>query len=203
MRKLIIIALGCVLLVGCVTAPPRNPGNVCSIFYQYPKWYWQAKKVQKRWGMPVYVQMAFIYQESRFHAKAKPPHSRILFVIPWFTRVSSSYGYTQALKGTWQLYKRDSGNHGAKRSRFADAVDFVGWFGHTAHRKLGIPYNNAYALYLAYHEGIGGYARRSYLRKPWLIHVAHKVSYRSHLYQRQLWGCADKIPKQHWWSFLF
>ena len=58
--------------------------------------------------------------------------------------------------------------------------------------KAGIPRSDAYSLYLAYHEGIGGYKRKTYLQKPWLIQVAHKVKARSQLYQAQLNQCRDE-----------
>jgi len=44
-------------------------------------------------------------------------------------------------------------------------------------------------LYLAYHEGHGGYQRKSYLNKAWLKRVSDKVAYRARLFQRQLNAC--------------
>jgi len=196
--KFLLVGLSFLLLAGCVTPPPRNIQNICSIFQQYPKWYWAAKKSQQRWGVPVAVQMAIIYQESRFRAKAKPPRKKILWVIPWFTRVTSARGYSQALDGTWKEYERSTGDSGS-RSSFKDVANFIGWYGYRAHRRAGIPRNNAYELYLAYHEGIGGYKRRTYLKKRWLIRVARKVEYRARLYQRQLNGCRNRLKRRPWW----
>ena len=188
------------LLVGCTPPRPTHIENICSIFYQYPNWYWDAKKSAHRWGVPVSVQMAIIYQESRFTAKARPPREHLLWVIPWF-RSSTSFGYTQSLKETWKNYQRNTGN-GGSRDEFSAATQFIGWYGYTVHRRLGIPRNNAYELYLAYHEGIGGYAHRTYLRKRWLMDVAHHVAYRAAVYRRQLSYCASRIPDQHWWDHI-
>ena len=196
--KLLLLMLLAALLTGCVTARPHNIQNICSIFYQYPKWYWDAKKSQKKWGVPVYVQMAIIYQESHFNAKAKPPREHLLGFIPWF-RPTSAYGYSQSIKSTWKRYERETGDHGSRHS-FAAATDFIGWFGYQAHIHARVSRNNAYALYLAYHEGINGYLHHTYWNKTWLIHVAHKVAYHARIYQRQLRGCASKIKKHHWWD---
>ena len=68
-------------------------------------------------------------------------------------------------------------------------MDFIGWYANQAHRRAGIPRSNAYDLYLAYHEGIGGYQRKTYLRKAWLMPVARKVANRAQTYRSQLAYC--------------
>ncbi|PHQ82300.1 MAG: hypothetical protein COB66_00515 [Coxiella sp. (in: Bacteria)] len=194
------VILICLLLGACAPAPPRNPTNACGIFFQYPKWYWAAKKSQKKWGVPISVQLAIIHQESHFRADAKPARRKILWVIPW-TRPTTAEGYAQAVNGTWRLYLQSTGRSRADRANFDSATDFVGWFAYRVHRRFGISRNNAYALYLAYHEGPTAYSRRSYLRKPWLMRVARKVAYHANRYRAQLAGCASRIPKHHWWNF--
>lgn len=185
--RLIILTL-CFLLVSCVSKPPSDVNNICHIFKQYPKWYRDAKDVERRWKIPVPVQMAIIHQESKFDGRAKPKHTKILWVFPG-KRASSAYGYTQALEGTWALYKKTNGSLWSSRDNFAAGVDFVGWYANQAYRRAGIPRTDAYPLYLAYHEGIGGYLHQSYLKKPWLIQVAKKVKARSYIYQAQLERC--------------
>ena len=178
-----------ILLTGCVTPPPRDVNNLCHIFHQYPSWYSASKRVQVVWKVPVTVQMAIMHQESKFSATAMPPRIKLLHIIPW-TRPSSAYGYAQALRGPWAIYKRSRGGLFASRDDFADGVDFIGWYINEAHKRAKIARDNTYALYLAYHEGIGGYQHRSYLKKPWLISVAHKVSAREHIYRAQLASCS-------------
>lgn len=187
MKTLIPLCL-IVLLVGCVTTPPRRLDNVCHIFKQYPRWYRDALDVEHRWRVPIAVQMAIIHQESKFDARAQPERTKLLWIIPW-KRPSTAYGYTQALQGTWAVYKRSQGGLWASRENFSDGVDFIGWYANEAYKRAGIPRDDAYALYLAYHEGIGGYQQKTYLRKSWLIPVAHKVSARSKIYQAQLASC--------------
>lgn len=114
-------------LAGCATAPPSNPENICAIFREKPDWHDAALKVQKKWGAPVPVPMAMMYQESSFKQDAVPPRYYFLGIIPW-GRVSSAYGYAQAKDETWADYKKDAGGWGASRDNFADALDFMGWY---------------------------------------------------------------------------
>ena len=190
------------LISGCVTSPPRNLNNVCHIFSQYPHWYHESKDVERRWRVPVAVQMAIMHQESKFEARAQPPRTKLLWVIPW-SRPSTAYGYAQALNGTWALYKNSSGSPFASRESFSDGVDFMGWYANQAHRTAGIRQSDAYSLYLAYHEGVGGYMRKTYLRKPWLIQVAHKVHARAQVYQAQLNSCQKRLAGKKWYKRWF
>lgn len=186
----LILPLCCfLLLAACVSpSPPSNVNNACSIFKQYPRWHRDAQSVAHRWKVPVAVQMAIIHQESKFDANARPQRTKLLWVIPW-TRPSSAYGYTQALKSTWHQYKQKNGSMFSSRDDFGDGVDFIGWYANQAYVTAGIPRTDTYRLYLAYHEGIGGYLRKTYLKKPWLISVARKVAARSQLYAMQLNSC--------------
>jgi hypothetical protein len=189
------------LLSGCVTPPPRDINNICNVFRQYPQWYHDAKDVERRWRVPVHVQMAIMHQESKFEARAKPPRTKLFWFIPW-KRPSTAYGYAQALDGTWALYKKTNGGLFSSRDKFADGVDFMGWYANQAARRAGISRKDAYSLYLAYHEGVGGYMNKTYLRKPWLIQVAHKVQARSQLYQAQLARCRGALDNS-WYRRWF
>jgi len=181
-----------------VSLPPRDVNNICNVFKQYPRWYADAKDVERRWRVPVPVQMAIIHQESKFNGRAQPGRTKLLWIIPWI-RPSTAYGYTQALRGTWSEYKRTNGGMFSARDRFGDGVDFIGWYANQAYKKAGVPRDNAYALYLAYHEGIGGYQRKTYLKKSWLVPVARKVQARAQLYQAQLSSCRGSLPSAPWW----
>ncbi len=187
------------LFAGC-SAPPKNKANLCSIFFEKGSWYEDAKRSYRRWGSPVPVMMAMMYRESSFKKKAKPPRKRILWIIPG-PRPSTAYGYSQALDSTWEVYKKETGNRGADRDDFGDAIDFIGWYNYKSHKKCGIKPDNAYALYLAYHEGQGGYTRGTYKRKAWLITAAKAVEARAAYYRRQLNGCREELEDPWWWPF--
>ncbi|MEV8467923.1 transglycosylase SLT domain-containing protein [Fluviibacterium sp. DFM31] len=169
-------------------SPPKNLNNACSIVDQRPKYLKAFKATEKKWGVPVYVQMAVIYQESKFDGDARTPHRYALGVIP-MGRQSSAFGYAQALDGTWDDYKRAAGRPGASRKNIKDATDFMGWYMTRTEQKLGIPKTNVRDNYLAYHEGHSGYARGSYRSKSWLIGVANGLQTRSETYKRQLQAC--------------
>ncbi|MGQ9425345.1 transglycosylase SLT domain-containing protein [Gilvimarinus sp. F26214L] len=198
--RCLLVSLAFVLISGCATSPPKAMDNVCHIFEEKSGWYKAAKKAQGRWGTPIPVTMAFIHQESRFHAKAKPPRRRFLWIFPG-PRLSSAYGYPQAKDSTWDWYRTSSGNGWADRDDFADAVDFIGWYNAESRRRNRIAATDAYHLYLAYHEGHGGFERRSFRNKDWLKSVAKKVSARSIRYTRQLDSCRDELEDSGWWPF--
>ncbi len=139
--------------------------------------------------MDVPVLMAVLHQESRFRARARPGWRTLLGVIP-LGPASSAYGYGQVQEGTWEDYRRVTRRRDARRDRFADVVDFVGWYADVIERSAGVPKHDAFHLYLAYHEGPTGFERRSFDAKPWLLGVAQKVKDRADLYQQQRAQCA-------------
>jgi len=198
--KGVAMLLGVLLVSGCATTPPSTTDNVCHIFEEKGGWFKAAEKAEERWGTPIPVTMAFIHQESRFRAKAKPPRRYFLWIIPG-PRLSSAYGYPQAKDSTWDWYRSSSGNGWADRDDFADAVDFIGWYNAESRRRNKIRADDAYHLYLAYHEGHGGFERRSFRNKDWLKGVAKKVSARSLRYSRQLAGCREELEDSGWWPF--
>lgn len=179
------------LVAACGGAPSRPPSdieNACTIVSERPGWMRDMQRVQRRWGVPVEVQLAVIHQESKFRGDARTPHRFLLGIIP-MGRQSSAYGYSQALDGTWDEYRREAGGWSARRDRFGDAVDFMGWYMDQANRRAGIPKTDARGQYLAYHEGISGYLRGTYRRKAWLMQTAAEVDARARRYRAQLASC--------------
>ncbi len=179
------------LLSACgasVYAPPRNLDNACSIVSERPAYLKAMKRTERRWGIPVEVQMATIYQESKFIGNARTPRKFFLGIIPT-GRQSSAYGYAQAVDGTWEEYQRKTRNYRARRNNINDATDFIGWYMAQTSERLGISKRDAGLQYLAYHEGRGGFARGSYRAKPWLMRVAREVDARAEMYGRQLRAC--------------
>ncbi len=169
-------------------SPPRDLENACAIVAERPRYLAAMRATERKWGIPVPVQMATIHQESKFVGNARTPLQWSLGVIP-MGRQSSAYGYVQALDATWEEYLRETGNDGARRENIRDATDFMGWYMDRAHRRLGIPKGDARNQYLAYHEGLTGYARQSYRAKPWLMTIAGSVATRAERYDAQLRAC--------------
>ena len=186
------------VLQSCATKPPENPDNICLIFQEKRNWYKAAIRSEKRWKIPPYVLISFVHQESSFKSDARPEREKILGVIPWF-RPSTAVGYSQALTKTWDDYKDETGNTRANRKNFSDSADFIGWYASKGYYQ-GFEKTDARSLYLAYHEGYGGFEKKSYRKKQWLIKVADRVQARSTKYQKQYWGCAKELKKK---KFIF
>lgn len=168
---------------------PRNLDNACSILSQRPKYARAFRAAERRWGVPMHVQMATIYQESKFIGNARTPFRYVLGVVP-MGRQSSAYGYSQALDGTWKEYQRATRSYGAKRDNIYDAADFMGWYMNKSRDRNGIALDNTKHQYLAYHEGQTGYKRGTYKSKSWLMRISNEVDSRADMYQAQLRSCS-------------
>ena len=149
-------ALALMALAGCASdAPPRNVENACAIFDDRPHWRRAVAKSEARWGAPAHVQMAIIWKESSFVQDARPSRTYALGFIPTGRR-SSAYGFPQAIDGTWDWYRKDTGHRHADRTNFNDAIDFVGWYLNKTWEMNRIPFYDAQRQYFAYHEGHSG-----------------------------------------------
>ena len=177
------------ILVSC-SSIPSNTSNSCTIFDERYLWYKHAKNAEKKWGTPVYLQLAIIKMESDFDRLAKPPRQKLFKVIP-YKRPSSSFGYSQAIKGTWEQYKNETGNKFATRARFKDSVDFIGWYTNKTKSLLNIPKNDAFRQYVAYHEGWGNY--KNYKNNKKIIRLAKRVEKQANLYKKQLIQCSNSL----------
>jgi hypothetical protein len=189
--KIVPVLLLMALCASCAT-PPRHINDVCAVFDQRDGWFndWRAAatRAEKRYGVPVPVLMATLRKESGFKAHARPPRTKLFGFIPW-TRPSSAYGFSQALNGTWDQYKRESGNFAARRSSFADAADFVGWYHAKSAANLGIARNDTYNLYLAYYLGWTAYSRGDWKSQPGVQSYARATAEMANRYAGQLQGC--------------
>ncbi len=181
-------------VVGCASAPPQERDDICAIFREKGSWYKHAYRSSKRWAAPIPVMMSFMYQESGFRANAKPPRRRILWIFPG-PRPASAKGYAQATNEAWSDYEKATGRWGADRNDFDDAIDFIGWYVDLSYRVNKIPGADAYNGYLAYHEGQGGYARRTYSGKKWLLGTATTVANRAQTYTAQLQSCEKQLDR--------
>ena len=178
------------ILISACSSIPKNTADGCSIFSERYLWYKHAKKTEKKWGTPVYLQLAIIKMESSFNRFAKPPRQKLFKVVP-YKRPSSSFGYSQAVKGTWKQYKDETGNKFATRSRFKDSVDFIGWYTNKTEKILKISKNDAFKQYIAYHEGWGDY--KNYKKNEKVINLAKRVEKQSNIYKQQLLECKNSL----------
>tara|TARA_B100000029_G_scaffold128349_1_gene121894 strand:+ start:131 stop:739 length:609 start_codon:yes stop_codon:yes gene_type:complete len=186
------------LILSSCSSIPKNTSDSCSIFSERYLWYKYAKKTEKKWGTPIYIQLAIIKMESDFDWLAKPGRTKIFKIIP-YKRPSSSFGYSQAVKGTWKQYKSETGNKFATRTRFKDSVDFIGWYTNKTEQILKISKKDAFKQYIAYHEGWGNY--KNYRNKQKVILLANKVKVQSKKYRSQLKKCEKKLNRKKYIIF--
>tara|TARA_B100001093_G_scaffold299705_1_gene285787 strand:+ start:66 stop:665 length:600 start_codon:yes stop_codon:yes gene_type:complete len=177
---------------------PTNTSNSCSIFNERYLWYKHAKKSEQKWGTPIYLQLAIIKMESDFDWLAKPPRQKLFKVVP-YKRPSTSFGYSQAINGTWEQYKKETRNKFAVRTRFKDSVDFIGWYTNKTESILKVSKKDAFKQYIAYHEGWGNY--KHYKKNNKVIGLAKRVEKQSQVYKKQLMECRNKLNKNKYVIF--
>ncbi len=197
-NSLFLLCLSAFFLSGCATKKPSNIDNICQIFEEKPSWYRAAKRSSERWGGPIQLPMAIMYQESGFRRKAKPPMQYFLGFIPT-GRASNAYGYSQALKGTWKEYEEEAGSAFSSRSNFANAYDFIQWYMNNTYQRNKVSKWDGYGQYLNYHEGHGGYSRGTHLSKQWLLNTAQRVDQRAKKFSAQLALCKDDLDRGRGW----
>jgi len=104
MSNFLRFAVVVLLLASCggrEQSAPRNLDDACALSRERPAYFLSMRDTERRWSVPVPVQMAIIHAESRFDGDARTPHQYALGVIP-LGRQSSAFGYSQALDGTWE-----------------------------------------------------------------------------------------------------
>ena len=195
-NKLLLIFI--FFLISACSSIPKNTSDSCSIFNERYLWYKYTKKTEQKWGTPIYLQLAIIKMESDFDWLAKPQRQKIFKVIP-YKRPSSSFGYSQAVKGTWDQYKKETNNKLATRARFRDSVDFIGWYTDKTEKLLKISKKDVYRQYLAYHEGWGNY--KNYKNNQKVIILATKVTEQANKYRKQLKKCQKRLNKNKYIIF--
>ena len=179
-----------VFLISACSSIPSNTSDSCSIFNERYLWYKHAKKSEQKWGTPIYLQLAIIKMESGFDWLARPPRQKLFKIVP-YKRPSSSFGYSQAVKGTWKQYKTETGNKFATRTRFKDSVDFIGWYTTKTEKILKVSKTDAFKQYIAYHEGWGNY--KNYRNNNKVINLAKNVEKQSNIYKKQLSDCKNSL----------
>jgi len=189
------------LLIACAASPPKNPENICDIFFEYRDWYDASKDMNERWGTPIHVPMAMMYQESSFRHNAAPPMEYFWF-IP-IGRISDAYGYAQARDAAWGDYQKEAGSFWSDRDDFADAIDFMGWYTNKTQKINGVSKWDAYNQYLNYHEGWTGYKNKTFNKKAWLIKVSRRVDTRAKNYAYQLKSCQENLDSSWLWRVFF
>ena len=163
-------------------------------------WFKSIKKSSETYGAPIHIILAFVNKESGFNRWAKPKRTKIFKVIP-YKRPSSSFGYSQAVKKTWELYKTETSNPLALRSRFTDSVMFIGWYMKKTNKINKIPLNDSYRQYLNYYLGWGSYSKKVYKTDKKAVLYAKNVQKLSKVYKSQLRECQKSLNRNKYIIF--
>ena len=145
---------------------------------------------------PPYVLMS-LFIKNLVSGRCKTRKRKIIWFCTLVKTIFSCWLFSST-KGDLSDYKDETGNTRANRKNLMTA-DFIGWYASKGYYQ-GFDQTDARSLYLAYHEGYGGFKKKSYRQKQWLINVADRVQARSTKYQKQYWGCAEELKKKR---FLF
>ena len=186
--------------VASCSSVPKYPLNACKIFDENYLWYKSTKKSSAAYGAPIHIILAFVNKESGFNRWAKPKRKKLFKVIP-YKRPSSSFGYSQAVKKTWELYKTETNSPLALRTRWRDSVFFISWYISKTNKINKIPLNDAYRQYLNYYLGWGNYANKTYKSDKKAIIFAKNVQKQSNTYKNQLRECQKSLDKNKYIIF--
>ena len=187
------------LIVSC-SSIPKSTKNACSIFSERYLWYKYVKNSSEKYGAPVHIILAFVNKESGFDRYARPERTKLFKIIP-YKRLSSSLGYSQAVKKTWEQYKKETNSPLALRTRFKDSVYFISWFVSKTNKINKIPLNDSYRQYLNYYLGWGNYAKKVYKTDKNAIIFAKSVQKQSSIYRKQLKECQKNLDRKKYIIF--
>lgn len=198
--RLITATLAALALTACAGLQPqpsnREIADACLLLQQNRPWQEVLRETARNWGAPMGFQLAVMKQESSFDAEARPPRGeRKWFGLVEGDYISSAVGYSQALDGTWEQYKAQTGRWNASRNNFRDSSDFIGWYYNATAKRTGLSQYDYRNHYLAYHEGASGYLKGTWKSKRWLVDVAGSVATQAARYENQITNCDALKPK--------
>ena len=188
------------LFLASCSSIPKHPANACKIFSEKYLWYKHIKQSSETYGAPVHIILAFVNKESGFNRWAKPKRTKLFKVIP-YKRPSSSFGYSQAVNKTWELYKTETNSPLALRTRFKDSVMFIGWYMQKTNKINKIPLSDPYRQYLNYYLGWGSYKNEAYKTDKKAVIFAKSVEKKSKIYKNQLQGCQKALNRNKYIIF--
>jgi len=179
---------------------PKHTSNACKIFSEKYLWYKHIKKSSETYDAPIHIILAFVNKESGFNRWAKPKRKKLFKIVP-YKRPSSSLGYSQAVNKTWELYKKETNNPIALRTRFKDSVMFIGWYMKKTNKINKIPLDDPYRQYLNYYLGWGAYKKEVYKIDKNAVLFAKSVEKKSKTYKNQLRECKKNLDKNRYIIF--
>ena len=184
-----------IFLVSC-SSVPKYPQNACKIFgekYFYLKY---SRAASKKWNVPISSILAVINKESGFRRFAKPRRTKLFKIIP-YRRPSSSFGFSQAVNKTWDLYKKENNRPIALRMSFKNSSDFIGWYFWKTNKINKVSIKDTRNMYLNYYLGWTAYKKKAYQNDKKAIIFAMSVEKQAKIYKSQLRECKSVLNKSY------
>ena len=184
-----------IFLVSC-SSVPKYPQNACKIFgekYFYLKY---SRAASKKWNVPISSILAVINKESGFRRFAKPRRTKLFKIIP-YRRPSSSFGFSQAVNKTWDLYKKENNRPIALRMSFKNSSDFIGWYFWKTNKINKVSLKDTRNMYLNYYLGWTAYKKKAYQNDKKAIIFAMSVEKQAKIYKSQLRECKSVLNKSY------
>ena len=160
MKIIIILVFLLIQSCGIFNRIPTSQDNACELLSHKSSWRRAVNATEKKWGYHLRFNWLLLKPNQILEQEQKLP-GNFFRIIPT-GRISSAYGYAQALNGTWDWYRKDTGKRSASRTDFSDSSDFIGWYVSQTNKKLKIPKSDVYRQYLAYHQGHAGFKSGRY-----------------------------------------
>ena len=182
-------------LASC-TSVPKYPQDACKIFGEKYFYLKHSRAASEKWGIPISSILAVINKESGFRRFAKPKRKKLFKIIP-YRRPSSSFGYSQAVNKTWELYKKENNKPIALRISFKNSSDFIGWYFWKTNKINNISFTDTRNMYLNYYLGWGAYKAKAYQQDKKAIIFAKSVEKQAKIYKNQLRECKSVLKKSY------
>ena len=182
--------------ISSCSSVPKYPQNACKIFGQKYLWYKSAKKSSDTYGAPIHIILAFVNKESGFNRWAKPKRNKLFKIVP-YKRPSSSFGYSQAVNKTWDLYKNENKKPAALRISFKNSSDFIGWYFWKTNKINKVSLKDTRNMYLNYYLGWTAYKNKAYEKDRKAIILAKNVEKQAKIYKNQLRECKSILNKNY------
>lgn len=196
-RFLLTAAFLLTCMTGTASTEPFDPVNetsdtlACEIFRERKDWFGAAEQTERRWGLPVSHQLAFLTEDWDLEHGKVPTKWRPDWTRPDRPPPGINPGF---FAPTWEQYKSQADRASASPNNIDDTFDFMGWYFATLAPKENISPYDPVAQYILWRHGPDLYRSGEWRRNLWLNGQANRFADRARLYMSDLENC--DLPKK-------
>ncbi len=199
--KFRLLAIITVLLSGApVSANPGYPmvSNVdtlaCQIYRERSDWFTAAIEAERRWGLPVAHQLAFITEDWGLEDGNLPTKWRPDWTRPDRPTPGLPSGFYDQ---TWQQYVLQSGNASASPNAIEDVFGFMGWYFSSLAPYTGVSPYDPLAQHVLWRQGPDVFRAGNWQSNLWQRTQAERFASLTRLYMTDFENCDP--PAKHGW----